>query len=314
MKAFNLEDIVNKVKVVEETKVENEKGGFKGDERLLTLKKGCTYNIRLLPNIKDPDNSFVTYKEIGFVSRVTNQFVYGGRSPSDAGLGKDDLFKSTQWKHFSAAKDRGDDAESKASYKLLPQRKQVINAYLVSVDGDDAEGKEKVGKVVVLKYNAQLNKEGLPVSDIFKRIHAAVWGDKAKKIGSRAFDLSSRGRSLLIKVTEKAGYNNYSETEFEDAEDIGLSPERIQEIMDSVYDLTEFVPEVKTPDEIKQILDTHWHGVSATPDDEVDESDDDEEPVPVSRKSQKSKAKSDEKESTGDNLDDLLEEVDEIPL
>lgn len=307
MKAFNLEDIVNKIVVVEETKVENEKGGFKGDERLLNLKKNNTYTIRLLPNVKDPDNSFVTYKEVGFVSRITNQFVYGGRSPSDVGLGKEDLFKSTQWNHFSNAKERGDEAEQKTSYKLLPQRKQLVNAYLVKVEGDDAEGKEKIGKVIVLKYNAQLNKENLPVSDIFKRIHAAIWGDKAKKIGSRAFDLSPRGRSLTIKVTEKAGYNNYSETEFEDAEDIGLTPERIQEIMDNTHDLTSFVPEVKTPDEIKKLLDTHWYGVSANPDDEVDDS----EPEPVSRKSLKSKTK--EKESTGDSLDDLLDDVNEIP-
>lgn len=305
---FNLEDIVNKVKAVEETKVEQEKGGFKGDERLLSLKKNCTYTIRLIPNMKDPDNTFVTYKEVGFMSRVNNSYVYGGRSPSDIGLVKEDLYKSTQWNHYTEAKNRGDEAEQKVSYKLLPQRKQIINAYLVSVDGEDPEGKEKVGKVVVLKYNAQLNKDQMPVSDIFKRIHTAVWGDMAKKIGSRAFDLSPRGKSLIIKVTEKAGYNNYSETMFDDAEDIGLSDERIQEIMDSAYDLTTFIPEVKTPVEIKQLLDTHWHGVSASPDDEVEEYD---ETPPAPRKETKQKAKTEKEVSADyDNLDDLLDSDD----
>lgn len=319
MKTYNLDDILGKVKAVEESKLENEKGGFKGDERVLTLKKKCTYTVRLI--LVDPDNTFVTYKEVGFNSRIDNSFVYGGRSPSDAGL-KEDAFKNAQWKHYKDAKDAGDEAEQKASYKLIPQRKQLVNAYLVSVDGDDPEAKEKIGKVVVLRYPAQIDKTGAPISDIFKRIHSAVFGDMSKKIGSKAFDLSAKGKSLIVKVTEKGGYNNYSETQFDDMEDIGLSQEQIVDILSSAHDLKEFVPDVKSQEEIENILAKHWYGESASVDDEMDD-----EPVittkPVkekqtvlSKKTEKVVVKDDDDEipmgdssSSDDELDDLLADV-----
>jgi hypothetical protein len=320
MKAINLEDILGKVKAVEETKLENEKGGYKGDERVLTLKKKCTYTVRLLPNIKDIDNTFVTYKEVGFNSRIDNSFVYGGRSPSDAGL-KEDAFKNAQWKHYKDAKDAGDEAEQKVSYKLIPQRKQLVNAYLINVEGDDPEAKEKIGKVVVLRYPAQIDKTGAPISDIFKRIHSGVFGDMSKKIGSKAFDLSSKGKSLLIKVTEKAGYNNYSETQFDDMEDLSLTEEAITGILVNTHDLKEFVPEVKSKEEIEDLLAKHWYGDSASVDDEMEV-----EPSPVittkptkekpSALSKKTQRVEDDDEipmgddsSSDDELDDLIKDL-----
>lgn len=294
--SLNLEDILNQVKSVEEVKNQKEQGGYKGDPRVLAFKKNCTYVVRLLPNIKDVNNTFVSYKEIGFTSRVDGTYVYGGRSPLDANL-KDDPFKATQWEHYSKAKERGDEVEQKASYKLLPQRKQLVNAYLVSVEGDDAEAKEKVGTVVAVKYPAQLNKEGLPVSDIFKRIHGAIFGDMSKKIGTKALDLSAKGKSLIIKVTEKAGFNNYSETMFDDAEDLGLDSKKITEILNNVHDLNEFVPTVKPVEEIKQILDQHWFGVSAASEDEMEEEDDDEIPM------------NDSKSDSEDELDKLMNDM-----
>jgi hypothetical protein len=297
MKAFNLENIISQVKAVEESKIESEKGGYKGDERILSLKKNCTYTVRLLPNVNDVDNTFVTYKEIGFTSRVDNKYVYGGRSPSDAGI-KEDLFKTTQWNHYEQAKKQGDEAEQKMSYKLIPQRKQLVNAYLVSVQGDDAEAKEKVGKVVVLRYPAQIDKAGAPVSDIYKRIHSAVFGDMNKKVGTKAFDLTEKGKSLIIKVTDKAGFNNYSETMFDDAEDLGLSQNRIVEIVSGTHDLKTFVPEVLAPEEIKNILDKHWHGMSASLDDDMDEDE-----VPVEKPKQTAKP-----------AKNVKVEVDEIPM
>lgn len=306
--SYNLEDIINQVKQVEETSIQKEKGGYKGDPRLLTLKKNCTYIIRLLPNIKDAPNTFVTYKEIGFNSRVSGGFVYGGRSPQDAGL-KKDLFKETQWEHYEKANAAGDEVEKKASYKLLPQRKQLVNGYLVNVIGDDPEGKEKIGTNIVTKYPAQVDREGNPLSDIYKRIYSALYGDKAKKIGKKCLDLGPEGRSLIIKVTEKGGFNNYSETEFDESEDLNLSEKKKEEILNSVHDLLEFIPEVKTPEEIKELLDKHWHGSSASLDDDL-EADDDDEVKPVTKPAKKSKinttlTEEEDKIPFGDEEDDL---------
>jgi hypothetical protein len=310
--SLNLEDIINQVKAVEENKIQKEKGGYKGDPRILKFKKNCTYVLRLLPYIKDVNNTFITYKEVGFKSSVDGTYVYGGRSPQDAGI-KDDLFKKTQWDLYSKAKERGDEVEQKASYKLLPQRKQVVNSYLISVDGDDPDAKEKIGEVVAVPYPAQVDREGVPISDIYKKIHSAIFGDMSKKIGAKALDLSEKGRSLIIKVTEKAGYNNYSETAFDDAEDLGLSPSQIKEILNKAHDLSEFIPEVKSQDEIQKILDKHWFGTSATPDDELEE----EEVEVVSPKRKinlTTKLEDDEipmgksKSDDLDDLDDLLSE------
>jgi len=321
--SLNLEDIINQVKAVEETKIQKEKGAYKSDPRILKFKKNCTYVVRLLPNIKDVNNTFVTYKEVGFKSVLDGAYIYGGRSPQDAGI-KDDLYKSTQWDHYSKAKERGDEVEQKHSYKLLPQRKQLVNAYLVSVEGDDSDAKERIGEVIVIPYPAQVDREGNPISDIFKKIHSAIFGDMSKKIGTKSLDLSAKGRSLIVKVTEKAGYNNYSETSFDDAEDLGLDDKQISEILNKVYDLNEFIPAVKTKEEIKVILDKHWFGTSASVDDELDEEldyeektlshvlnkkldlskrpEDDEIPMGNS----KSKSKSEEED---DDLDKLLEDI-----
>lgn len=269
--SLNLEDIINQVKAVEETSIQKEKSsGFKADPRILKFKKNCTYILRLMPYIKNVNNTFVTYKEVGFKSRVDGTYIYGGRSPQDAGL-KEDLFKKTQWDHYSKAKEKGDEVEQKASYKLLPQRKQVCNAYLVSVEGDDADAKEKIGEVVAFPYPAQIDKNGVPVSDIYKKIHSAIFGDMSKKIGAKALDLSPKGRSLIVKVTEKAGYNNYSETTFDDAEDLGLSSSKIDELLNKAHDLTEFIPEVKDQEDIKDLLDKHWFGNCPNPEDEVED-------------------------------------------
>lgn len=310
--SLNLEDIINQVKAVEETKIQKEKGGYKGDPRILKFKKNNTYTLRLIPYIKDVNNTFVTYKEVGFKSRVDGSYVYGGRSPQDAGI-KDDPFKATQWEHYSKAKEAGDEVEQKASYKLLPQRKQAVNAYLVSVEGDDADAKEKIGEVVAVPYPAQVDREGNPISDIYKKIHSAIFGDMSKKIGAKALDLSEKGRSLIIKVTEKAGFNNYSETAFDDAESLGLNENQIREILNSAHDLTEFIPEVKSKEEIQNLLDKHWHGTSATPDDEMEEEPEIE--TPKKKIDLTTSVEDDEipmgksKSSDEDDLDSLLEDV-----
>ena len=309
--SYNLEDILNQVKAVEENKIQKEKGGYKGDPRILKFKKNCTYVIRLIPYIKDVNNTFVSYKEIGFKSPVDGTYVYGGRSPQDAGI-KEDLFKKTQWEHYSKAKERGDEAEQKASYKLLPQRKQAVNGYLVSVEGDDPDAKEKIGEVLAIPYPAQVDREGNPISDIYKKIHSAIFGDMAKKIGAKALDLSPKGRSLIVKVTEKAGYNNYSETTFDDAEDLGLSDEQIRDILNKAHDLNEFIPDVKSQDEIQQLLNKHWFGTSASPDDELEDEEEEEVVAPKKKLNTTLKPEDDEipmgnsKSDDSDDLDALL--------
>lgn len=310
--SLNLEEIVGQIKEVQETKIANEKSSFKVDARILKFKKNCVYTLRLVPYIKNVANTFIDFKEVGFQSRTTGKYIYGGRSPQDAGI-KNDLFKKTQWDEFCKAKESGDEVAMKATYKLLPQRKETVNAYLVNVEGDDAEAKEKIGTVCAVPYPAQVNRDGEPVSDIYKTIRTAVFGDLSKKIGTKAFDLSPKGRSLIVRVTEKAGFNNYSGTSFDDAEDLGLTEKQITEILNSAHDLTEFIPEVKSEEEIKSILDTHWFGLSASSDDDLDTEEEEKPKKGLSRLLEKVKDKDDEipmgdSDSEEDELDALLKD------
>lgn len=278
----NLDAILGQIKNKEEEKLKAET--TIGDPRILNLKKGCKYIGRLVPNLKDVDNTFVSYEEIGWTSKTSGDYINAGRSPSSAKV-KDDPVKKVQWESYKAAKDKGDEAAAKDACKLIPKRKQFVNFYLTGVEGNDNAAKEKIGEVVVLKYPAQLDKEKKPSSDIYKIIHDGIFGEKAKKIGTKAFDLSKNGRSLLVKVTDKGGFNNYASSEFDDAEDLGLTKAQIDEILSKAHDLKEFVPAIKSNDELKKLLDEHWFGTEAGTEDDVDvpaddESEDDDDEIP----------------------------------
>lgn len=273
--SVKLEDILSQVKEVEEKSLKEESQSAL-DPRILQLKKGVTYHGRLVPRIVDDSakSTFVTYEECGFTSHSDGTYVYLGRSPKNGGVpSKSDLINKTQWDAYTKAKERGDEAAMKETYKLIPRRKQAVNYYLHGVDGDDEAAKAKIGTTTVLRYPAQLNKQKEPTSEIYKKIYAGLFGEKVGKIGAKAIDLSAKGRSLVIKVGTKGEWASY-EAEFDDAEDLGLTAAQIKDILASAHDLTEFVPAVKSEQELKQILDEHWFVKNAAAQDEVDTSDD----------------------------------------
>jgi hypothetical protein len=266
---MKITDILNQVRAVEEKKLKEEHVSG-ADPRVLTFKKGATYKGRLLYNEKDVDNTFVSYEDVGFTSKSGNsEYVFLGRSPTNAGVPiKNDLIRKTQWDEYKKAKDSGDEVGAKAACVLIPSRKQLVNFYLHEVEGDD-KAKEKVGQVVVLKYPARVDKDKKPSSEIYKIVFDGVFGEKAKKIGGKAFDLSPDGRSLEIKVGAKGDWNTYSAS-FDDADDLGLSDKEIAEKFNQVHDLTEFVPAVKSDEEIRQLLDEHWFVKNASLEDDID--------------------------------------------
>lgn len=291
-----LDQVTEQINQSEDKKRKEEKFS---DPRVLTLKKGVIYTGRILSNLtdnmKNVDDTFVTYEEFAFTSPVTGQYVYGGRAPSDLKI-KNDVLTDTKWAEYNKAKDSGT-VKDDGGWKLLnTKRKQIVNFYLHDVQGDDSVAKEKIGTVVVLKYPAQLDKDKKASSDIFKIISDAR--EDKKRFGSRIFDLSSSGRSLIIKVTEKGGYNNYSSSKFDDAEDLGLTESNIQKIQEDVHNLFDFVPDVKPQSEIKQIIDEFYFGKDANVEDKLDESeipaDDDDDEL---------------SNSDGDDVDSLIDMI-----
>lgn len=272
----DLDSLLNRVKETNDQKIKDESKGFAVDPRILQFKKGAKYTLRFIPDLKNPENNFVSYKEVVFPSQMDNTTVYGGRAPSDAGIpAKDDLYNKTQWADYNKAKEEGNEPARKLACKLIPQRKQLANVYLHAVE-KDAEAEKKIGQNLVIRYSAQLDKDKKPSSDLLKKIDSALYGEKSKKIGSRALDLSEKGKSFTVVVgTKDVGGGTkipeYVDSEFEDAESLGLSKERIAEILAGVHNLTEFIPEVKTKEDIKQILDEHWFCKTAAPEDSLTE-------------------------------------------
>jgi hypothetical protein len=298
-----------------QTRRKEEAAGYQRDPNILKLKVGATYKGRFVINGKDPGNSRISYSQVAFTS-VNGRPVYLGRSPSDLKI-KDDILSKVGWAEYQKAKANGSDKDPNAPYKkLMPKRKEAINFYLHEVENDDSQ-KDKIGTVVILEFPAQLTKDKktdqqVPSSAILKKIEQGLHGDKAKKIGQLAWLKPGvkNGRSFIVKVTEKQKYPNYDESEFDESEDLGLSDDQIKDIiMNKTHDLTKIIPELKSQEEIKELLDTHYFGTTANSEDELDsdeipDTNDDDEVIPGLGK-ELNKGSSSDDDLDDVNLDDL---------
>ncbi len=265
-------DLDNLLETIEQTETKKrDKENHKSDENFLSFKAGNTYHVRLLPYIADPSNTFVDYEEYGWNSCIPGQgYIYAGRTPKS--LGKDDLVARLQWQTFQEGRDTKDDGKKTRSYKLLPQKKQMVNVYVI----DDPANPENNGTVKVLRYSSRLNKDGTPTGHLHKVIQNGIFGDDREDVGKRAFDLTKNGCTLRVKVTQNAGgWNDYAESKFVGAKDLGLSKPEIEGIYDQAKDLTTLIPDVKSESELRSLLDLHWHGKNASHDAELDQYDDD---------------------------------------
>lgn len=302
MKMVNLDELVETLHEENDRVAKAQENGEakQSDENFLSLSAGHTYLLRLLPNVANKAKTFAPYEEYGFKCVNTGHYKYLGQTPTS--VGRKDLVRDIQWKTYSEAKDAGDEAEMKRSYSLFPQKKQMVNVYVV----ENTENPELNGTVKILRYSAKTGKDGSPVSPIFSKIHAAIFGDDKKEIGKRAFDLTANGVSFSIKVKKNSGgWNDYSESSFKFPSDIGLTESQISEIYSSTKDLEKFLPDVKTDSELKELMDIHWFGKAPDSSEEAPLSDDSDE-IDLSPKDSSSA------ELDDDSMDDFLSGLDLI--
>lgn len=295
---IDLDNLLNKLNEEEVAKKNNRENVGKRDENFLSFKAGNAYTVRLLPNVKNPLKTFTDYEEYGFPSVTGQGYIYAGRTARS--IGRKDIIKELQWKTFSEGRDSGDVPKKERSYKLFPQEKEMVNVYVVN----DPVDPENNGTVKILRYSAKTNKDGEPTSPLFKKIKKGVF--EKPQIGKKAFDLSDKGRNLIIDVSENSGgWNDYSESEFDDASDLGLSEAEIAEILEQTFDLEEFIPEVKSDEEITKLLNEHWYGtvVYDTETETDTETDTDEIPMDFSK---------DDEVDVDDDVDDFLSDLDDL--
>ena len=97
----------------------------------------------------------------------------------------------------------------------------------------------------------------------------AIEGDDAVDFGPRIFDLSSNGCNFRIKVEKQGDFPTYVSSKFALPKAIaGLSEDSYEEIYGNVFDLESYLT-VKSYDELKEILNAHYHCTADTEDSDV---------------------------------------------
>jgi len=214
---------------------------------LLQLEPGeKPYVVRLLPNIKNPEETILHYFHHGWNSistgkyaSITSPTTWGDRCPVS------ELY-------FKVLRDGTNEEKERAKANLRRKENWLVNVYVVN----DPKKPENNGTIKVLRYGKQLD----------KIIQSAINGDDSEEFGAKIFDLSEAGCNLRIKVelvSDKPGapkYPTYTASKFLNASAIeGLDDSKVEEILNSVYDLNTFIDR-KSSEEIKAFIDEHYYG------------------------------------------------------
>lgn len=215
---------------------------------ILQLEAPATYVVRLLPNIKNPEESILHYFHHGWNSIATGQYAsitspstWGERCPVS------ELY-------FKVMRDGSEADKERAKANLRRKENWLVNVLVVN----DPKKPENNGTIKVLRYGRQLD----------KIIQSAINGDDSEEFGARIFDLSPEGCNLRIKVelvSDKPGapkYPTYTASKFLNPSAIeGLDDGKIQETYDNIFDLNTFI-ERKSQEEIKLFIETNYYGKS----------------------------------------------------
>lgn len=206
---------------------------------------------RVLPNIKDID------PETGAIPTEYSYYCHFVRSKIDNSnmyvnclntLGKPcPICKKSieMWKS-------GDESKKKRSEGIRRQHNFVTNFYVIN----DVKNPANNGKVMLLKYGKQLD----------MKIKGALEGELAEFYGKRIYRLDEQGCTFMIKAEKNAdtknsknSYVTYTNSTFLPAGPIvGMTPEKMNEIMDATHCLSAPHQVCKTPQELIDLLNKHY--------------------------------------------------------
>jgi len=262
---------------------ENESGPSKLKDYIRT-EPGNTYTVRLLPNIKDPSKTFFHYYNYGWNSFTTGKLI---TAVSPTTWNQRDPIAEERYRILR----NGTEEEKKKASAIIRRENWLVNVYVVN----DPVNSDNNNKIKILRFGRQLH----------KIIMDAIEGEEASELGPRIFDLSPKGCSLKIKVEKQGDYPTYVSSKFTTPKEIeNLDADSIKKLYSSIFDLESYIT-VKGYEELKDLLDTHYHGTK--------DADDIEEipaktsaPVPVVEvKANKTSKPSTEDESIDELLKDL---------
>jgi hypothetical protein len=214
-------------------------------KNILKLEAGNTYNVRLLPNVKNPEKTFFHYYTVGWTSYSTGQYV-SALSPSTFGE-RDPIVEAK----YRIMRSNTESPELKAKADTVRRiEKWLVNAYIVK----DPKTPENNGKVMIIRYGKQLQ----------KIIADAIEGEDAADFGPRIFDLSENGCNLSIKVEKQGDYPTYVSSKFSPPKAVeGMTDAKAQEVYKETFDLASVIP-TRSYDELVTLLDEHFYCKSSS--------------------------------------------------
>jgi len=205
----------------------------------LRCEVGNTYTVRLLPNVKDPSKTFFHYYSYGWNSFSTGELI---TAVSPTTWNQRDPIAEERYRILRT----GTEKEKEKALAIKRRENWLVSVYVVN----DPVNSDNNGKVKLLRFGRQLH----------KIIMGAIEGEEAEELGPRIFDLSPKGCNLKIKVEKQGEYPTYVSSKFTTPKEIeGLDDDSFKKVYSSAFDLESYVS-VKSYDELKDILDSHYHG------------------------------------------------------
>lgn len=205
---------------------------------ILRTKPGNSYEVRLLPNVDDPSKTFYHYFSHGWTSFSTGQYV---TALSPMTWGERDPIAEYRQKIFRT----GSPEEKAKSDSIFRRENWLVNAYVVN-DPDDPENNDTVK---ILRFGKQLH----------KIIMEGITGEDSDQFGERIFDMSENGCTFRVRCEKQGDYPTYVSSKFLMPSGIpGMTDARVKEVYDSCHNLGETFRS-KTYEELKQMLDEHFH-------------------------------------------------------
>lgn len=204
----------------------------------LKTEPGNTYTVRLLPNVKDPNKSFLHYYSYAWNSFADGKLI---NVISPTTWGQRDPIAEEGYR----IRRNGTEEEKDKARALNRKESWLVNVYVEN----DPVRPENNGTIKVLRYGRQLG----------KIIMDAIEGEDAADFGPRIFDLSPNGCSFRIKVEKQGDFPTYVSSKFALPKAVvGLDPSSYDEIYNNIFDLESYLT-VKSYDELKELLDIHYH-------------------------------------------------------
>jgi hypothetical protein len=112
---------------------------------------------------------------------------------------------------------------------------------------DDPVTPANNGTVKIFRFGKKLN----------NIIESAISGDDSDEFGSRVFDLSKDGVNFKLKAEKQGEYTTYDSSRFTSPVSLNLKDDKIEQIYNSVHDLTSVNP-IKSEEELIEMWNKHF--------------------------------------------------------